>query len=136
MGESQSQGEAQLPGLCPYLLGQIASYPGHLSCGVRVKTQAQMPGIMSWSGKPRQPREAGSGARVEGTMLPRRQGHKGGQLLASTPQWLAYPKASLHRLYSWQVRRSRRQATCRRQAALCSPFPQELCTFMHMHTHT
>lgn len=37
-------------------------------------------------GEPRQLREVGSGAGVEGTMLPRRQGHKGGQLLACTPQ--------------------------------------------------
>lgn len=64
-------------------------------------------------------------------MLPRRQGHKGGQLLACTSQGLACSKALLHR----QVRRSRRQGKWGRRAALCSPFPQEWCTYMHVHTH-
>lgn len=42
VGESQNKREAQLPGLCPHLLGRIA-IQGTPAVGVRVGTQAQIP---------------------------------------------------------------------------------------------
>lgn len=46
------QGEAQLPGLCLHLLGQIA-IQATPAVGIRVGAGAQIPVTMRWSGEPR-----------------------------------------------------------------------------------